>query len=83
MLIQVKENATDIIYDNDMSKDKHSILEIHFCTSYTQVVVQDKIEEGGQILYPKHSIIIPPLNSRPNWIDEIATQGDNAGIWIK
>jgi len=83
MLIQVKDKSTGIIYSNDMSQDKHIILSINFCTSYTQVEVQDKIEIDGETRYPKHDIIVPPLKSKPYWVDEIATQNDPEGEWVE
>jgi len=81
MFIQVKDYVSGIIYNNDMSQDEHCILSINFCTSYTQVEVQDKIEVDGQTKYPKHDIIISPLGSKPNFVDEIAIQNDHKGDW--
>lgn len=84
MLIQVRDKSTGIIYSNDMGQNnKHSILSINCCTSYTQVEVQDEIEVNGKIVYPKHDIILPPLNSEPYWVDEIAIQNDPKGEWVE
>ena len=83
MLIQVKDKSTGIIYSNDMSQDKHCILSINFCTSYTRVEVQNKVEVDGKTKFPKHDVIVPTLNSEPFWIDEIATQNDPEGEWVE
>ena len=83
MLIRVRDDVTGKIYSNDMSeKNDLSILEIHFCTSYTQVEVQDKINNGKGLEYPTHTICIQPLGTKPNWVDLIAIQDSNAGSWI-
>jgi len=83
MLIKVKDKKTGVIYStNMMDGNKHSILEINFCTSYTQVTVQDEIEVDGKTEYPTHDIILPPFGTTPNWVDLIATQDDNEGVWI-
>ena len=84
MEIRIKDEVNGKVYSNDMSdKNKQSILEIHFCTSYTQVKVQDTIEtEQGNFAYPEHDIILPPLGSKVNWVDLIATQYDNKGHWL-
>ena len=83
MLIKVKDNKTGIIYSTNMvDSNKHSILGMNFCTSYTQVTVQDEIEVDGQTQYPTHDIILPPFGTKPNWVDLIASQDDNDGVWI-
>ena len=83
MDLRVLDKSNNVIYSNDMSdNNKHAICEIHFCTSYTQVVVQDEIMVDGKIKYPTHDVILPPVGSKPNWIDEIATNGDPQGEWV-
>lgn len=83
MILKVKDNKTGVIYTSDMSdENKHSILNINFCTSYTQVEVQDEILEDGELKYPTHDIILKPLGSKVNWIDLIAVMNDNDGEWI-
>ena len=83
MKIEVKDKQTGKVYSNDFGVDHgQSILEIHFCTSYTQVVVQDVIPVGDKLSYPAKSLILPPLGSKPNPIDLIATDGDHEGEWI-
>lgn len=89
MLIQVRNKENKKIYSSDMSADnKQSIIEIHFCTSYTQVIVQDQVEEidfltkDTKIKFPTTDLILPPIGSTPNWIDEIATQGNHTGEWV-
>jgi len=79
MLIRVRDNVTGKIYSNDMSENNNlSILEIHFCTSYTQVEVQE-INNGKGLT---HTICIQPLGTKPNWIDLVAIQDSNAGSWV-
>ena len=83
MLIKVKDKKTGVIYSsNMMDGNKHSILAMNFCTSYTQVTVQDEIEIYGEIKFSTHDIILPPLGTKPNWIDLIAIKNDNEGTWI-
>jgi hypothetical protein len=84
MEIKVKDTNTGVIYSNDMAKgNKHTILEIHFCTSYTQVKVQDEeVNEVGGNCWPKHDIIIPSELSKVNWVDMIAVQNDPIGEWV-
>ena len=62
-----------------MSDDnKHCILSMNFCTSYTEVQVQDEINENSKV----KDLILPPLGSTPNWVDLIATQNDDEGEWV-
>ena len=81
MLIKVKDKTTNKVYTNEMDNDC-CITEIHFCTSYTQVVVQDVINKDGKTTYPNHDVILPPLKSEPYWVDLIAIQNSNIGEWI-
>ena len=79
MEIKVKDDVTGIVYSSNMSdENKNSILAMNFCTSYTQVNVQQEID--GK--FPTHNIIVPPLGSAPSWVDGIATQGDHTGQFI-
>lgn len=73
--IVVTRDSDQRVFTSDMSGDD-SIIEIHFCTSYTQVVVQEMVEGKGKC----HDIICPPLGSTPNPVDLIATQGDETGV---
>lgn len=83
MTIKVKDTKTGIIYSNDMSDtNKNSILAINFCTSYTQVTVQEEIDYNGGKAYPEHDIIIPSELPEVNWVDMIAVQNDPVGEWI-
>ena len=84
MIIKVKDLKTGVVYTSEMSSEnKHLITSMHFCTSYTQVTVQDEIETENRKSYPEHDIIIPPVGSKPCFIDLIATQGDNEGEFVK
>lgn len=80
MLIEVKDKEGNI-YSSNMSKENNkSILAIHFCTSYTQVNVQDKaVNEYGEYYYPEKDIIIPLEGG--NWVDMIAIEEDEIGSW--
>ena len=83
MKIEIRDKKTGIIYSSDMSDENdNSILSINFCTSYTEVEVQDRVFKDGVTKFPTHTIILPPLGSSPNWVDLIATQEDNEGEWI-
>ena len=84
MKIKVKDLKTGIIYTNDMNdKNEHTILSIDFCTSYKEINVQDKIiDENGKKKYPTKTLIAQPIGSEPYWVDLIATQGDDEGIFI-
>ena len=84
MELKIKDKVTGVIYTNDMSdSNKHVILALNFCTSYTQVTVQDEIiDEGGNKEYPSKDIILPPMGTKPNWVDLIATQEDNEAEWV-
>jgi len=84
MELNIKDKVTGVIYSSDMSDgNKHTITALNFCTSYTQVTVQDEIiDEGGVKKYPEKDLIIPPIGTNPNWIDLIATQNDNEGEWV-
>lgn len=63
-------------------ENKQAILALNFCTSYTEVQVQDQIEIDGEIKYPETTLILPPIGTEPNWIDMIATQDDPEGEWV-
>ena len=81
MLISVRNKRTGKVYDSSMKSDA-SILEIHFCTSYTEVIVQDEIvNDSGNKSYPTHSIFIP-VESNSSWIDLIAIQNDDEGEFV-
>ena len=44
MEIKVKRLRDGKIFTNNLEPEKDCIIEIHFCTSYTQVVVQEFID---------------------------------------
>jgi len=87
MLLKIKNSKTGKIYTNDMSKDNtQCILSINFCTSYTQVEVQDEIDENGKRTFPTHTIILPVIGvslSEINWVDMIAIKDDVCGEWVE
>jgi hypothetical protein len=63
-------------FTTNMSNDE-GIYEMHFCTSYTQVMIQE-IGDDGKL--KNKEIICPPHGTEPNPIDLIATQNDETGI---
>jgi len=81
MFFKVKDNEGNI-YTNNMSPDADKwIIVIQFGTSYTQVIVQDKIlNDQGEIIYPEKNIIIP-LNEL-HWLDMIAVNSNEIGEWV-
>ena len=79
-MIKVKRNRGGKVFDTDMSKDE-VIYEIHFCTSYTTVCVQEE-KDGNP--FAKSEIYIKPINLNMNPIDSIAFDGDEDwGEFIK
>lgn len=83
MELKIRQKDTGQIYSNDMGDDnKHKIIEIHFCTSYTQIEVQSTVEG----IFSHHSVILPAFGVKAEgmgWaIDHIATQGEAEGEWI-
>ena len=77
-MIKVKRNSDGKIFTNNMS-ERESIYEIHFCTSYTQVMIQEEDEEGK---LKSKGIICDPVGTKPNPIDLIAAQDDETGSFI-
>lgn len=79
MLIKVKDYEGNL-YTNEMFNNDRTILEMHFCTSYTQVIVQTiETDENGKQTYPEKNIIIPLENA--SWVDMIAVSEDEIGEW--
>lgn len=76
-MIIVTRDSDKKQFTSDMSSDE-GICEIHFCTSYTQVKVQERTETTGQ--FAERDIICPPIGTEPSWLDEIAVQGDDTGV---
>lgn len=77
-MIKVKRHKDGKIFTTDMSKDD-GIYEMHFCTSYTQVMIQEAGEDGK---FQSKEIVCPPVGTTPNPIDMIATQGDDTGEFL-
>jgi hypothetical protein len=77
-MIRVKRDRDGKIFTSDMSA-KESIYEIHFCTSYTQVRVQE-IDEDGKL--KSLDIICKPEGTQASWTDLIATQDDDTGAFV-
>ncbi len=79
MEIKVKRFADGKIFSNIMFEED-TIIEIHFSTSYTQVVVQESIGDGE---YKCKDIICPALGANGSWVDNIAIQDSDFGEFIK
>lgn len=77
-MISVKRDRDGKVFTNNMSA-KESIYEIHFCTSYTQVKVQELDEDGN---LKSLDIICNPEGTKANCIDLIATQNDDTGTFV-
>lgn len=83
MELKIRDKKTGVIYSSNMSDhNKHAIISMDFCTSYTQVKVQDVIDVSGKKKFSTKDIILPPIGSSPNWIDEIAIKDDNEAEWV-
>jgi len=81
MIVKVRDKDGNI-YTNDMSHNADKwILEIHFGTSYTQVIVQDKLQnDEGNEIFPQKNIIIPMGDMY--WIDMLAVNENEIGEWV-
>ena len=79
MLIKVRDSKGKV-FSNDMNNIE-CIIEIHFCTSYTQVIVQEKDLETDKTI--TRDIIIPIENDSvlEQTIDMIAIKSDEIGSW--
>lgn len=77
-MIRVKRHIDGKVFDTDMSKHE-GIYEMHFCTSYTQVMIQES-DDGGKL--QDKEIICAPVGTKPCQIDLIATQEDDTGEFI-
>lgn len=75
-MISVKRNKDGKIFTTDMSA-RDRIYEMHFCTSYTQVMIHEEVEGGFSM---SKEIICPAFGTNPNPIDLIAIQGDDTGV---
>jgi len=74
MKLAVKDREGNV-YTNDMTNPK-TIIEIHFGTSYTQVIVQDEIDGyNGDKRYMHKDVIIPTSSGF------IAIDEDEIGEW--
>lgn len=82
MRIAVKD-INGQLYTNDMSdNNKHVIIEMHFCTSYTQIIVQDTVEEGEKTIYPTKNVIVPLESDTLDYaLDMMAITDDEIGEW--
>lgn len=77
-MISVKRDRDGKIFTSDMSAEE-SIYEIHFCTSYTQVRVQE-LDEDGKL--KSLDIICKPEGTKPSLVDLISTQDDDTGTFM-
>ncbi|MDT2832378.1 hypothetical protein P7H62_15430 [Vagococcus carniphilus] len=79
MLIKVRDSKGKV-FSNDTSNFE-CIIEIHFCTSYTQVVVQEKDVETDETIFRDIIIPIENKNNLEQVIDMIAVKSDEIGSW--
>jgi len=78
-VIKVKRHKDGKCFTNDISKNE-CIYEIHFCTSYTEVMVQEVDSEGN--LRDKQIICQAVGGTESDWIELIATQDDDIGEFV-
>ena len=77
-MIKVKRHKDSKVFTTGMSKNE-SIFEMHFCTSYIQVMIQEY--DGDGKLW-RGEIICAPVGAAPSCIDLIATQHDDSGEFV-
>ena len=78
-MIKVKRDKDGKVFSTDMSQEE-GIYEMHFCTSYSQVMIQELDDEGK--LTNGEIIICHPVGTEANWIDLIATQDVDTGAFV-
>lgn len=79
-LIKVKDKDGNV-YSMPSETDK-CILEIHYCTSYIQFIVQDVvIDDDGNKKYPTKNIVV--ILDENNWIDLMAIKDNEIGELVK
>ena len=76
-MISVKRTRDGKVFTSDMSKSD-GIYEIHFCTSYTEVMIQEEIE--GNLVSER--IICEPVGTKASFVDLIAIKDDDLGVFI-
>jgi hypothetical protein len=77
-MFSVKRDRDGKVFTSDMSAEDY-IYAIHFCTSYTQVKVQELGEDG---ILMSSDIICKPVGTQANWVDLFAIQDDDTGTFI-
>lgn len=73
-LIRVRRESDGKVFSSDMRED-NVIYEMHFCTSYTQVFVQ---EADGIYL----GLCCPPIGTNPSWWDMVVMQDVEKGVFL-
>ena len=77
MIFKVQRHRDGKVFTSDMSNPYGDvIIEIHFCTSYTQVIVQDKEEKQAV------NIMILNEGAKPSIIDTFAVEGIDTGSFV-
>ena len=71
-MIKVKRNRDGKVFDADMSKNE-SIYEIHFCTSYTQVRIQERNDDSKLV---SKDVFVKSIGMLENPIDMLAFDGE-------
>lgn len=77
-MIKVKRERDGKVFTTDMSKEE-CIYEIHFCTSYTQVVFYEVDDEGNRVT---RYVICDPVGTKGSPFDLLAIQGEDSGTFI-
>lgn len=77
-MISVKRDRDGKIFTSDMSAEE-LIYEIHFCTSYTLVRVQELGEDGK---LKSSDIICKQEGTQARWLGLIATLDDDTGAFM-
>ncbi len=72
--LKVKDLSSGEIYEFNRSGNGNCILEIHYCTSYFQFVVQKEIEKDGIKKYSQKDLCY--IFKNVNLIDLIAVNDD-------
>lgn len=71
-MIRIKDKETGCIYTEDMRfENKRVIIELHFCTSYVQAIVQDTIKGFTKDLFlPTNRGILTWPDNHAEWLVE-------------
>jgi hypothetical protein len=77
-VIKVKRHKDGKVFTSGMSQNE-GIYEMHFCTSYTQVMIYETDEEGN---IQEAEVICEPIGTECSFVDSIAIQDDDTGEFV-